>query len=207
VEPPEDDDLPEVEPQPRLGLRFDPAFAGPGLLVGEVEDGTPADAAGFAKDDVLLAVDGQELLAADGPAPLRDHLRRHDERDVTFRVLRGGTQVELVARPRRLQAGTRPTAEERGYAARPGTVTAEVRPGNRIEIVTDGVGALRLHLLPALLDLEQELIVVVNGKEAWRGPVPLDLDHFLAEAWRNGPGAPAVVGCLDLEVAATDAPR
>lgn len=202
VEATEVDDLPAVHPQPRLGLRFDPEFEGPGLLVDEVEEGTPADAAGFQAGDVLLAAGDDELVGVEALDRLRRRVASGGEAEETFRVLRGEDRVALRARPLRLQHDARPSPGVRGFGVRPGTVAAEVLTGNRVEVTTDGVGAVRLHLLPALLDLDSELIVVLNGKEAYRGPVPVDLDHLLEEARRNGPGDAVAIGRLDLAVTA-----
>jgi len=194
-------DVPLPVPRPRLGLRFDPEFAGPGLRVAEVEEETPAAEAGFEAGDVLLRAGEQLLADARSLEGLREWLAGHDQAEGVFLVRRGGTTLELRARPRLLPGNGAPAPADQGYDAKPGTVAAEIGDGNRIEVSTDGVGALRLHLLPSLVDFEKELIVVLDGREVFRGAPPQSVDHVLREAWAAAPGEPLPWGFLDLEVA------
>lgn len=59
----------------------------------------------------------------------------------------------------------------KGAAQRAKTVRASVK-GQRLEIEAEGVEALTLRLSDALLDLDKPVIVVVNGKQQFKGKVP-----------------------------------
>lgn len=63
-----------------------------GLLVAQVEPGSPAETGGLLLGDTLLAINGQSVQDV---GDLRQHL--HAGQTVTLRVLRGGTVQELNA--------------------------------------------------------------------------------------------------------------
>ncbi|MBL8752125.1 MAG: hypothetical protein JNK15_02385 [Planctomycetes bacterium] len=56
---------------------------------------------------------------------------------------------------------------------------AERKDGNRIEITSENVRRLRLHLHPRLVDLAKPITVVANGKQVFKGVVPPDLALML----------------------------
>ena len=55
---------------------------------------------------------------------------------------------------------------------------------------TRGVSALRLHLARPLVDPTKELVVVLNGKEAFKGVPKPDAAYLLDQALRSLPGDP-----------------
>jgi membrane-associated protease RseP (regulator of RpoE activity) len=66
-----------------------------GVLVGAVEDGSPADKAGVRVGDIIVAVDGKEI---EGAAELRRSLRdKKDGDSVRIEVLRNRARQTLVA--------------------------------------------------------------------------------------------------------------
>lgn len=66
-----------------------------GVLVGAVEDGSPADKAGVRVGDIVMTVDGKDV---DSAADLRRSLRDKKEGDsVRIEVLRGRNRQTLVA--------------------------------------------------------------------------------------------------------------
>jgi membrane-associated protease RseP (regulator of RpoE activity) len=66
-----------------------------GVLVGAVEDGSPADKAGLRVGDIVMTVDGKDV---DSAADLRRSLRDKKEGDsVRIEVLRGRNRQTLVA--------------------------------------------------------------------------------------------------------------
>jgi len=95
---------------PFLGVRYLDAIAateagrgfnGPGVLVTDVQDGSPAGGAGFKADDIITAVDGQPI---DNGQTLGGLVQRHHVGDkVPFTVKRGSQtltlSVTLVDRP------------------------------------------------------------------------------------------------------------
>ena len=70
-------------------------FDGPGVLVRDVRSGTPADKAGFQKNDILVAVDGTPI---DNGETLGGLIQQHHVGDtVNFTVKRGGNTIHLSA--------------------------------------------------------------------------------------------------------------
>jgi S1-C subfamily serine protease len=70
-------------------------FDGPGVLVQDVSGGSPAQKAGFQKNDILVAVDGVEI---DNGQTLGGLIQQHRVGDsVDFTVKRGGSVVHLSA--------------------------------------------------------------------------------------------------------------
>ena len=70
-------------------------FDGPGVLVREVSSGSPAEKAGFQKNDILEAVDGTQIVNGETLGGL---IQQHHVGDqVTFTVKRGGSTVKLTA--------------------------------------------------------------------------------------------------------------
>lgn len=74
--------------------RFRERFAGGrvGLMVVQVEAGSPGQAAGFRVGDVLLALDGEGFTH---PAELLSRVRTRAGETVTLRVLRGGEEQDV----------------------------------------------------------------------------------------------------------------
>ncbi|MCL6622492.1 MAG: PDZ domain-containing protein [Syntrophobacterales bacterium] len=80
---------PAAAPPPKLGFSVVPSSGGQGLGVTEVEKGSPADKAGLAAGDILLAVNGTEVSAVRQlPALLKP-----EENILT--VSRGGKTIKL----------------------------------------------------------------------------------------------------------------
>lgn len=68
---------------------------GQGTVIVEVQAGSPADAAGFEVDDIVIAVDGQRVAGRLGfVAAVRE---RDPGSEVTITVLRDGVEVDLTA--------------------------------------------------------------------------------------------------------------
>ena len=79
-----------------------------------------------------------------------------------------------------------------------GRAIAEVKDGNRIEVKTRGISALRLHLARPLVDPTKDLVVTLNGKEAFRGVPKADAAYLLDQALRSLPGDPLYEANLTL---------
>jgi hypothetical protein len=188
---------PEVKPRPRLGVHLDVHAVGPGLRISAVEDGSPAAESGFRGGDYILRVGGTELSKGEeAAAALRAYLAGLGAGEGEFLVKRREQTLTLRAGLRVLAADLPDPAL--GYGKPSGRVIAEVKDGNRIEVRTRGVSSLRLHLARPLVDPTTELVVVWNGKEAWRGVPKVDAAYLLDQALRGLPGDPLYEAQLTL---------
>jgi hypothetical protein len=158
----------------RLGVTLDPEFAGPGVLVKAVAEGSPAAVAGVVPEDVLVAVDGTDVADARG---LRTVLAGKTHGSAfRLRLRRGAETVEKEGRfP---DAGPEPAFARRGPF---GTVDVR-RTGNTFEATCANVSAFDLLVGVGTVDLEQPVVVRVNGAEVSRGTLAPDLSLLLDRA-------------------------
>ena len=83
-----------VELTPELRQHYG-ATAEHGVLVGQVEPGSPAEAAGLRVGDVIVALDGESM---DGSWDVRRHVRALEEGEVlAIEAIRDGTHLDLTA--------------------------------------------------------------------------------------------------------------
>lgn len=83
-----------VELTPELRQHYG-ATAENGVLVGKVEPGSPAEAAGIRVGDVIVALDGEEM---EGSWDVRRHVRAlEDGEALAIEVVRDGTRLDLSA--------------------------------------------------------------------------------------------------------------
>lgn len=196
--------LPAPNPRPRLGIMLDLEAGGPGVRIREVQEGTPAAEAGFRAGDRIVAL-GDDDLGDDVRASvmkLRAFLESLEDEDGRFGVRRGDEELEIETRPKVLAADLagpeRPAAL--GFDVAPGVVRARLESGNVVEIHARGVSKVRLHLAESMVDLDEALVVRVNGKEAFRGTVARDAAYLLTQAVEQVAGSPRYAAYLDLEV-------
>jgi membrane-associated protease RseP (regulator of RpoE activity) len=181
--------VPAPTPRPRLGVRLDTTFEGPGVRLEDVEAESAASTAGMRTGDVLVEVEGETLRTAQDLAKLRDALDRlaAEERDGTFVLERDGERIEVQARPRIMAADlVPPTPQGPGVGDPPGVIEARIAAPNRIELRTAGVRRVRLHLGPEQVDLAEPVTVVINGTVRFEGTLPGNAAYVLSEAWRDG---------------------
>jgi hypothetical protein len=202
LEAPEELEVPDLR-RPRLGIRLVSAFEGPGLLIEDVEEGTPAEGA-FEKGDVILRAGEAEFQTAEDLALLREYLNEiaEGEDDGVFLVKRAEKEVEVRARPEILAKDRPARPSALGYDVPRGVIVAEIQDGNVIDVRTHGVLRFRLHLSPDLVDFTKPLTVRINGEDTplYEGPAPTSASYVLAEAVQQGPGAPLTLGFLAGEV-------
>jgi len=164
---------PELPPgRVRIGVVVDQAFRGPGVRITEVQEGTAAAAMGIAKDDVIVGFDDTEIVTF---ADLRGVLRAKEHGDAfALRFRRGEETLE--------KEGRFPEAKPEPVLRRGtpyGSIQADAK-ANAIEVRTNGVRAFEVYLAEPLFDLEEPIVVRVNGSTVHTGVVPPDL-RFLAE--------------------------
>lgn len=144
------DPLPEVlawtreaaAPEVFLGLEvrendsgsLDDLFFAPGVRVVEVAPGSPAEAAGIERGDVVLTVQGEEVL---DPAGLRSRLDALGAVKLILEVQRGDSVFEVAAEAR--------TLESARAAAEPVAVLDPTRTLARWRDAGGGAGLVALH--------------------------------------------------------------
>jgi len=193
------DPLPDLNVQTtpgrvRIGVTIDQAFAGPGVKVEGVQEGSIAAGLAMQAGDVIVRVDESAIATLDD---LRVVLSEKSQGDP---IALGWTRGEEAL------SGTasfppfvpEPIYRRDGPIAR---VSARAQPG-RIELTTRNVRRLRLRLPPEWLT-EAGLEVVANGKPAAHKVrvVPLRelLEHYAVEA--DGSRLPAREVTVELEAA------
>ena len=147
-----------------------------GVLVGEVEEGSPADRAGLKKDDIVLGFNGQPVK--DAPALRSRVATSAPDSESTLEVLRDGKRFEqrvtlgsldsgaVLARGEsanqpsrlgmRLQNLDGQTAAQLGYEGERGVIVAQVEPGSQ---------AYRAQIEPGSLVTEVNRTPVSNVSE------------------------------------------
>jgi membrane-associated protease RseP (regulator of RpoE activity) len=172
-----------------LGISADQRFEGEGIRIEEVQKDSPAAEAGLQPGDVIVKMGEKDVPA--GPAGLlglRAYLEGLQGGEAEFTVKRGEQTLTLKTKPRVIDSDKPPP--ELGYGKPSGRVRAEVTAPNRIEVKTRGVSALRLHLARPLVDPGKEVVVLLNGKEAFKGVPSSDAPYLLDQALRGLPGDP-----------------
>ncbi len=172
-----DADFPDVNPKlpparVRIGVVIDEAFAGPGVLVSEVQDRSPGAAAGVSAGDVLLKLDG---TAIGDMADLLGALRGKKPGDgFKLRLRRGEETLEKEGKFPEAGPGD---AFRRGEPY--GSIQAEVKD-NVVDVRARRIRAFDLLLCEPLFDLSKPVVVRVNGQTVHSAVVAPDL-RFLAE--------------------------
>jgi serine protease Do len=162
-----------------------------GAIVAEVVDGSPAERAGFAQGDVVVAVDGRDV--ADSRILTREVAALRAGETASFTVLRDGERRTLTARierrdPERLASsdGTMRSAEPSAL----GMSLAPINPALRqqYELGEDVTGVFIAEVDPdseaARKGLRAGDIIVRVGSQPTR--LPSDVSRGIEEARRMG---------------------
>jgi membrane-associated protease RseP (regulator of RpoE activity) len=166
---------PDLPPdRPRIGVVLDQSFEGEGLRVAEVQEGTPAAAAGVEAGDVLTGFDDQAVRTI--PDLQRAIAAKKPGDAFRVKLSRGAETIELEGK---LAEGRAAPALRRGKPY--GTIRAEAKD-NVVEVRADGVASFELFLGEPRFDLERPVIVRVNGVTLHEGVVAPDLRFLAAQA-------------------------
>ncbi len=161
----------------RIGVQIDMEYTGPGTRVSMVVEGSVAEAAGMVEGDVITGIDDLEI--ADMSA-LRAALgAKQAGQQVRIRYQRGDEE--------RSGEGQFPPYVPRPTFARDkpsGRIELTVG-GNEVKVALRGVKRFALDISPDLFDLEKEIVVTVNGREAYRGKVVADPEYLLRSFARD----------------------
>src|SRR6185503_18723803 len=80
-------------------LEFIPDYGGLPVVVGEVQSGSPAEAAGLKEGDRFLKIGGEDVKSS---AQVTEYIRSHDAQPIAITVQRNGQPVELKTDERRV---------------------------------------------------------------------------------------------------------
>jgi len=80
-------------------LEFIPDYGGLPVVVGEVQSGSPAEAAGLKEGDRFLKIGGEDIKSS---AQVTEYIRSHDAQPIAITVQRDGKPVELKTDERRV---------------------------------------------------------------------------------------------------------
>ena len=183
--------LPDPAGRPRLGVRVDRSYAGPGLKLESVEEGTAAYDAGFEAGDIIVALDGTKMEGArEAMMVLVRGLAKLTDRDGVFTVKRGEKTLTFKARPRAATAGDEARPKELGYGLPSGRIRALLKDDNTILVSTRHVRRFQLHLHDGMVDLSKPVTVIVNGTQTTKRMARGETSYVLQEAVRQV-GGPA----------------
>lgn len=170
----------EIQEPSDFGLRVD-SRRGDGRKVIDVIADTTAAAMGLRKGDTIVRM-GDAMIRTAG-----DMGRAFDEHPagtpLTFEVDRKGQRLTMSGI---FPPAPKPVRKEEAFRhSKPSGRIAATHKGNRFEARTRGVGAFTLLLSPGMVDFDQPVTVVVNGKTAFQGAVSRDASTLLRWAARD----------------------
>jgi membrane-associated protease RseP (regulator of RpoE activity) len=119
--------------------------ANAGVLVGDVQEGSPAKRAGIEKHDVILAVSGEAVGTAED---LTKAIRKSAGKEITLSIIHGGEKKDIPVRPeRRPFAGEESKKDTYGYNnyqfVQPGIIVTDLHPvdfpdGVSVTVIKEG---------------------------------------------------------------------
>ena len=151
------------EVRSRFGVTVDP-----GVVVADVLSGTPAEAAGLARGDVVAAVNGTPVFTG---TELRDLVQGAAEgEEIALRVNRGGVLRDVTVRldPIPTDQGAEEERNRMGLTVQPGVVVAEVLAGTSAEAagLTPGDVIAEVNGVPVLTGEQlREVVLRAPGRE------------------------------------------
>jgi predicted esterase len=162
----------------RVTIGFNHAeHEGEGVKVAKVIEGTFAEKAGLAAGDVIVRMNGAHVRNLDDLNAAKAKVARGDP--VELVVLRDGEETTL--------AGNLPPVErywilhrERRSALARATFSA-----NRVVVEASRIGALRVLVHPALVNLDERLVVTVNGEKLFDDYVEPDAEYLVRNYLEN----------------------
>lgn len=178
VDPPEpwhvDHNVALTDERVTIGFHYDDTFAGPGILVSAVVEGDyPAAEMGLKEGDVIVGGGGTEIEDIDDLGTYKSRLERGS--DLELVVEREGQRVSL--------RGRIPPPSHYNLFVRdaPSALVRAERVANRIDIEASRLGAFRIFVDPQMFDIEQNIVVNVNGTTVFDRRVEPDIEYMLRE--------------------------
>lgn len=156
----------------RITFGFMPADGeGPGVAVAKVVDDSPAAEMGLKEGDVIVGVGGRAVADMDDVNAWKDTAARGDA--FTLRVTRGDEQLTLEGRlppPQNYYVFKRQRPSARADA----TVA-----GNRVDVRASRLGAITVYVHPDMFNLDEKVLITVNGDVAFDAKVKPDVLFML----------------------------
>lgn len=150
---------------------------GGGIEVAYVFDYTVAADMGLEKGDIVIKSGDYDIANPDDFAAWMVTLSRGDEFETT--VLRDDVEMEL--------AGQLPDPAEYGLFVydKPSARVNVSYADNRIDVEGSRLTAFKVLINPGLIDLEQNLIIDVDGATVFDEPVSADIEYLLRDFLKN----------------------
>ncbi|MCK4305982.1 MAG: PDZ domain-containing protein [Candidatus Eisenbacteria sp.] len=167
-----------VDDRVTFGFYHDESYEGYGTKVSKLVDGeTLARRMGLAEGDVITRCGNMQIGSIEDLSAFKRRVKRGDHVQVT--VKRSGEKVQLE--------GNLPEISNRFLFER-GAPCAAVRVrflANRVCIEGSRLGGFTILVHPDMVQLEQELVVEINGSVAFAGKVEPDLEFMLRNFLAN----------------------
>jgi hypothetical protein len=162
----------------RITIGFTPDdYDGSGVKVGFVFEETPAAEIGLETGDVIVAGDDFDIADMDGLNDWKDTLERGDEIEIT--IQRGDEEITLN--------GQLPEPEEYEIFVydKTSALVKGLYADNRIDIESSRLTAFKILINPDLMDVEQNLVINVDGDTVFDEPVQADIEYLLRDFLKN----------------------
>ncbi len=159
-----------------LGFTWD-EYEGEGVEVHYVFDYTPAADMGLEKGDIVIKGDDYGIVTPDDFAAWMGTLQRGDEFEMT--VLRDSADMEL--------AGRLPDPAEYDLFVydKPSARVNASFADNRVDVESSRLTAFKVLINPELIDLEQNLVIDLDGTVVFDEPVSPDIEYLLRDFLKN----------------------
>lgn len=156
----------------------DGAYAGPGVRIDKiVGDSTFCGLAGMQEGDIIIKLDDTSVNTLDDVNRFKEGKKCGDTAEVV--ALRDGKILEIKGRfpdPRKYDLFTRgkPSARIEGYFS-----------GNTFSFKTSQVGVFSIYIHPDMVQLDQNIVVKVNGKKIFDEKVTASPEFILRNFLEN----------------------
>ncbi len=157
-----------------IGFVPDDTFSAPGVKVAALVDGDYlARRIGLQPGDIIVKANDINIANMDNLGAFKTTIRRGDP--VSILIKRGQNEILLKGR----------MPANRNYFVfkreQPSAVAKVSFSANRIDLETSRVGAFRVFIHPAMINLNQNLIINVNGNKVFDKRVEPDLRYLLRD--------------------------
>ena len=177
-----------------FGFISDWDYDGDGVYVSRVIEGTAAEAMGLLADDIIVRGEDMHIGNLDDLNVYKERLRRGGPFGVT--VKRGEEQVILRGR---LPDPENYLLFKREWPSARADVTLT---SNRISIRASRLGAFRVLIHPDMLNLDENLIITVNGETVYDAQVVPDLEFMIENFLENRDRKILYIAEIEVDLAA-----